>query len=388
MLHIVYLYQHAQDMDKRSISLGGTTGWIRNNLEVFKHQAVLTSHDWFLLVQSAGDYLLYDMFPADNRKEACLLGLKNACSSCISATSAFDSENREVIDKVKETVVEALCVAEALFPKTEMAVMFHVLMHIPDGIYRWNNVRNFWSFFGERCMGWLIRFIHNRDLAVENIVTAYTRQSLVLAACGWDGGAQQMFEQLKIAGLAPPARSLLQPATVIMENKGALPGAFLLQVKRSRRNSRDLDVEPEIIAKIKACCRVMDIRPPSVNIGVRLEAGVKMNGRPVVRGDICVYTKAVPRQSSVDAGHAREVCTVLAFYQVLCGDVEQMFVEVIPIETHSRHLSLFIVKRAGITLTGVPSVFIHSDAILLALHVCPHFYDDTLVCAVPMWETR
>lgn len=29
-------------------------------------------------------------------------------------------------------------------------------------------------------MGWLVRFIHNRDLAVENIVTAYTRQSLVL----------------------------------------------------------------------------------------------------------------------------------------------------------------------------------------------------------------
>lgn len=171
-------------MDKRSISLGGSTGWIRNNLEVFKHKAVLSSHDWFLLVQSAGDYLLHDVFPGDTdkRKEACLLGIKDACSLCISTTSAFDSENRQVIDKVKQTVIEALCVAESLFPKTEMAVMFHVLLHIPDGIYRWNNVRNFWSFFGERCMGWLIRFIHNRDLAVENIVTAYTRQSLVLGS--------------------------------------------------------------------------------------------------------------------------------------------------------------------------------------------------------------
>ena len=32
---------------------------------------------------------------------------------------------------------------------------------------------NYWSFFGERMMGYIIRFIHNRDLAAENIMTAY-----------------------------------------------------------------------------------------------------------------------------------------------------------------------------------------------------------------------
>jgi hypothetical protein len=37
-----------------------------------------------------------------------------------------------------------------VLPKTEMAVMFHVLLHVPDAMYRWNAVRNFWGFFGER----------------------------------------------------------------------------------------------------------------------------------------------------------------------------------------------------------------------------------------------
>jgi hypothetical protein len=101
-------------------------------------------------VQSAGDYLFCDLFPGDVKKVECLMALKEACTLCMSTNSAFDSENRDVIDKVKKTVIEALCVAEAMFPKTELAVMFHVLMHIPDGIHRWNNVRNFWSFFGER----------------------------------------------------------------------------------------------------------------------------------------------------------------------------------------------------------------------------------------------
>ena len=60
------------------------------------------------------------------------------------------SENRDSIDQFKLKVVEALCKCEAAFPVTEMAVMFHIITHVPDAIYRWNSIRNFWSFFGER----------------------------------------------------------------------------------------------------------------------------------------------------------------------------------------------------------------------------------------------
>lgn len=58
--------------------------------------------------------------------------------------------------------------------------MFHVLLHVPDAMFRWNAVRNFWGFFGERTMGYLIRHIHNRDLAAENIMTAYVRLRFIL----------------------------------------------------------------------------------------------------------------------------------------------------------------------------------------------------------------
>ena len=65
-------------------------------------------------------------------------------------TSAAVSENRDSIDQFKLKVVETLCKCEAVFPVTEMAVMFHIIIHVPDAIYRWNSIRNFWSFFGER----------------------------------------------------------------------------------------------------------------------------------------------------------------------------------------------------------------------------------------------
>ena len=65
-------------------------------------------------------------------------------------TSAFDAENRDNIDEFKLKIVETLCKCEAALPVTEMCVMFHIVLHVPDVIYRWNSVRNFWSFFGER----------------------------------------------------------------------------------------------------------------------------------------------------------------------------------------------------------------------------------------------
>ena len=147
------LTQEERDMlDQRSIHLGGEPGWIRNNIRICSQMSTLTAHDWMLLIQTAGHYLLQGLFADDRNKMQSLLRLLNACNRCINATSAWDSENREVIDAVKLEVIEALCYVEAYMPRTELPVMFHVLVHVPDAIYRWNSVRNYWSFFGERCI--------------------------------------------------------------------------------------------------------------------------------------------------------------------------------------------------------------------------------------------
>lgn len=137
-------------LDNRSRALGGVAGWIRSNIEVCTHAGSLTSHDWLVLVQGAGDYLLQGLFPADVQKRESMLALMSACNACLQCTSAFDSENREEVDKVKLQVIEALCDIELVLPRTELAIIFHILVHIPDCIYRWNSVRNYWSFFGER----------------------------------------------------------------------------------------------------------------------------------------------------------------------------------------------------------------------------------------------
>jgi len=65
-------------------------------------------------------------------------------------------------------------------------------------------------------MGWLIRFIHNRDLAAEGIMTAYVRHRVVLSVL--PGTLESLGIRLKEAGLSLPVRSILSLASEVSTN--------------------------------------------------------------------------------------------------------------------------------------------------------------------------
>jgi hypothetical protein len=66
--------------------------------------------------------------------------------------------------------IEALCLLERDFPETELSIFVHEILHVPEFVYRWNAVRNYWCFASERFVGWMKNFIKNRYLSVENMV--------------------------------------------------------------------------------------------------------------------------------------------------------------------------------------------------------------------------
>lgn len=68
--------------------------------------------------------------------------------------------------------IEALCLLERDFPLTELSIFVHEILHVPEFIYRWNSVRNYWCFATERFVGWMKKFVKNRHLSVENMVCA------------------------------------------------------------------------------------------------------------------------------------------------------------------------------------------------------------------------
>jgi hypothetical protein len=109
----------------------------------------MTSHDWMVLLSQAGTYVMKDAFVHEKRNRA-VLALLNATTALVQVDSPHDVNNSDILREVKAQLIEAACLMESVLPKTELAPLFHILIHVPDMIYRWNNIRNFWCFFGER----------------------------------------------------------------------------------------------------------------------------------------------------------------------------------------------------------------------------------------------
>jgi hypothetical protein len=142
-----------QELDRRSLSLAGEPSWIRSNIRLFSKGGDLSAHDWIQLVQSAGDYLFRNLL-RDHRFEIALLQLRRVCNDVLEHVSPADEEHREgtTVAELKVKVAESLSKLESVIPRTELCPMFHVFVHVPDYIHRWNSVRNGWCFFGERCL--------------------------------------------------------------------------------------------------------------------------------------------------------------------------------------------------------------------------------------------
>jgi hypothetical protein len=62
-------------------------------------------------------------------------------------------------------------------------------------------------------MGYFVRFINNRDLATENIMTAATRTRLVLDCP--PGVVKSLLTRLKESGMELPAKSMLKMAAEV-----------------------------------------------------------------------------------------------------------------------------------------------------------------------------
>ena len=117
-----------------------------------------------LLTHAALPYILHGIFPQKPRRLSSILALQRAMKALLTQESSADQENRGELNRLKEQVLEALCEFESVTPLACRALCFHALTHVPDFIYRWGAVRNFWAFFSERlysCMLFVYKMYSN-----------------------------------------------------------------------------------------------------------------------------------------------------------------------------------------------------------------------------------
>jgi hypothetical protein len=132
-----------------------------------------TTADWLTFLRSCVQYTLGNAGPVHPREA--YKRMIDVLNDLLDAISDFDpeadeEEARAEMRRLHLKTIEALCILERDFPWTELSIFVHEILHVPEFIYRWNSVRNFWCFAAERFVGWMKRFVHNRSLSVENMV--------------------------------------------------------------------------------------------------------------------------------------------------------------------------------------------------------------------------
>lgn len=99
----------------------------------------------------------------------------NAFNLLLDAVADYNPEDdnddaTQTCRTARTAVARALFKLERDFPGTELSIAIHELIHVPDFLWRWNSVRNYWCFVVERLVGFMKTFVHNRSLSVENMV--------------------------------------------------------------------------------------------------------------------------------------------------------------------------------------------------------------------------
>ena len=125
-------------------------------------------------MRTAMPYTFYQVGPVRPRKA--FQAMIDAFQILLNATAGYDPDNpddetsTETCRAAKKAISRALFMLERDFPGTELSIAIHIMIHIPDFLWRWNSVRNYWCFVVERLVGYMKSFVANRSLSVENMV--------------------------------------------------------------------------------------------------------------------------------------------------------------------------------------------------------------------------
>jgi hypothetical protein len=130
--------------------------------------------DWLTFLRTAVPYTFYQVGPIHPREA--FQAMIDALQLLLDATADFDPDDLDddratmTCRAAKKAVATALFKLERDFPGTELSIAIHELIHVPDFLWLWNSVRNYWCFVVERLVGFMKKFVQNRSLAVENMV--------------------------------------------------------------------------------------------------------------------------------------------------------------------------------------------------------------------------
>ena len=249
-------------------------------------------------------------------------------------------------------------------------------------------------------MGWLIRFIHNRDLAVENIAKAYVRRCFMLSAP--TPTLRALRTAVAIGGVNLSYGTIVGGVSSSAPRGRSAPGEYAVDYVATARTSRVVDLlapdapagSPQATLRplMRGLARRHDLGEPHLGGVLHMQSAVRINGRPYRAGDYFEYLRPVPRNqhsSSMDDEY-KGVGRVVALFLMPTSTQPEGCVVISfgPVHVRSREGNLILLENPSLSAEGIQCV--HVDSIIFKLRVVPS--DDVALTglhfAMRMWEAR
>lgn len=264
-------------------------------------------------------------------------------------------------------------------------------------------------------MGYYIRFIHNRDLATENIVTACVRSRLILSAP--PGVIAALLGRMNNLGIPLPSRSILALAGDLQSVRGDLPGSYGCTIKQTRRGARGgptpSGVELAVLQLVRSLGHPRSYKPVHDGHCQRMISGVTLNGHKYKQGHQILFLPRIRRRGNAagpggleGSSTSHQVGTICMFYQLaMQGTSEGLprHIVVVSVLVHpevgrANQLRVVDTVREDVKLLGWDHfhdsrvhTLIHVDSITSRVMLVPHFdrsKKDSQMCVIPMWKAR
>jgi hypothetical protein len=145
-------------VDGRSAALANSVpGWLPLDKKIFRHMNQLKANYWTKISRHALPYLLHGLYEDEATQQALdkIIEVIQELHTWIAnvddgeTIDAREELEREMIAR-KTRVAEALVLLENTWPHTEQTISLHQLLHVPEQVYEWNHVRNYWAYWSER----------------------------------------------------------------------------------------------------------------------------------------------------------------------------------------------------------------------------------------------
>jgi hypothetical protein len=171
MVALQALWKKSEDQmtqaDELIANRKGPLGWFRKGMAPGTRTGNMKCADWHMYILYCADLHLSQLLSDEHY--AVVVRLITALKQVMDDTFDLDTA-----DALQLEIIEAMCDWERALPKSELVIVFHLVIHLVAQCKKWGPLRVGWMYAFERYFGWLIKMLKSKKSPEVGLMRMHT----------------------------------------------------------------------------------------------------------------------------------------------------------------------------------------------------------------------